>query len=525
MLRQIKLLTALETRNIFGLNVLLHTRDKSARWKAFGMALLYVLVAGLMCFYMGGLAYGYVLLGLGRIVPAYLMVISSLVVFFFGIFKAGGSIFSLRGLDTLCALPVRESAIVIGRFIRMYLEDLALSLAVLLPGLGVYAYLIRPGILFYPLALLAALFTPLIPLALATLVGAVIIALTARMKHKSLMVAALSVLATAAILGVTTSLTGMAGEITAEMIRDLSEVVLGLLGRLYPPALWMGTALTDVELLPALLWMGASLGCFALVVIPVSARFQAICRRLAVNSARHDYRLTAQKGSSLSAALVRKELRRYFASPIYVTNTIISPVMALALAVALFFVDLNAIFPPELLSFDVKTMIPFVLSWPFCIMPVTAVSVSLEGKNLWIAQSLPLTTRDFLGGKLLFGLLLNLPCLLLSVVLSALALGIGGTEILWLLLFPTLLLLFFAVLGLFVNLHLPLLNWENETRVVKQSASAMVVCFTGMALPVLCGLAVVLFPFPWVRPALCGLLLLLTLGFWQGACSFDLKRL
>ncbi|MDE6108565.1 MAG: hypothetical protein K2F83_07875, partial [Oscillospiraceae bacterium] len=165
MLRQIKLLTALETRNLFGLNVLLHTRDKSARWKAFGMALLYVLVAALMCFYVGGLAYGYILLGLAQIVPAYLMVISALVVLFFGILKAGGAIFSLRGLDTLCALPVHESAIVMGRFIRMYAEELALSLMVLLPGLGVYAYLLRPGVLFYPLALLAALFTPLIPLA------------------------------------------------------------------------------------------------------------------------------------------------------------------------------------------------------------------------------------------------------------------------------------------------------------------------------------------------------------------------
>ena len=41
----------------------------------------------------------------------------------------------------------------------MYLEDLALSLAVFLPGFGVYAFLVRPGVLFYPLALLAALGT------------------------------------------------------------------------------------------------------------------------------------------------------------------------------------------------------------------------------------------------------------------------------------------------------------------------------------------------------------------------------
>ena len=88
----------------------------------------------------------------------------------------------------------------VGRFARMYLEDLALSLAVFLPGFGVYAFLVRPGVLFYPLALLAALGTPLIPLTLATLVGAVITGLTARMKHKSLGVAALSLLAAGGIM-------------------------------------------------------------------------------------------------------------------------------------------------------------------------------------------------------------------------------------------------------------------------------------------------------------------------------------
>lgn len=524
MLRQIKLLAGLELRNLFGLNVLRHTHDKSARWKAMAMALLYLLVAAVLCFYVGGLAWGLTTLGLGEIVPAYLMVISSLVIFSFGVLKAGSTLFSLRGLDSLFSLPLRENTIVVGRFLRMYLEDLALSLAVFLPGLAVYAYLIRPGILFYPLALLAVLGTPLIPLTLATLIGAVIAALTARMKHKSLAVAALSMLAAMAILFFSFSLASVE-DLDLNALRDFSAAALTVMGRVYPPALWMGSALAHGELLPALLWLGVSLGLFVLMVLLVSARFQAICRRLAVNSAKHDYRLTAQKGSSLTGALCKKELRRYFASAGYVTNTIVGPIMGLGLAAALFFVDLETMFPPALLPFDVRTMIPFVLAWPFCIMPTTACSISLEGKSLWIAQSLPFSTRDFLTGKLLLCLLLNLPFLLLSWGLSALALGVGAEEALWLLLFPALLLVLVSVAGLFINLCFPQLSWENETRVVKQSAASMISCFSGMALPILCGLAVFRFPAPWVRPALCGLLLLLTLILWQVVCRYDLKKL
>lgn len=525
MLRQIKLMAALETRNLFGLNVLRHTKDKGARWKALGMAILWILLIALLCLYVGGFSYGLVLLGLANVVPAYLMAISALVLFAFDMFKTGGVIFSRSGLDTLCALPLRESAIVVGRFFYMYVEDLAVTLVVLLPGLGVYTWLCHPGALFYPLVLLCALISPLIPLALATLLGAFITALTARMKHKSIVTALLSILLTVAILAGVSSLAGVEGEVTPDMLRDLSGLLLGLLGKIYPPALWMGAALTEGRMGPALLWTAVSLGVFLLMAALVSARFQSICRRLAVNSARHDYRLTAQKGSALPISLCKKELRRYLASAIYVTNTIVGPIMGFGLAVALFFVDLDALLPPDMLSLDLRALVPFVLACPFCIMPTTAASVSLEGKNLWIAQSLPLSTKSVLDAKLLLNLLLALPFFLGAVLLSALALKPSPVELLWLLLLPGLLILFSGVLGLFVNLHFPLLSWENETRAVKQSASAMVTCLVGMLLPILCAVGVVLLPEAWIRPALCGLLALLSLLLYRSVCSFDLKRL
>ena len=525
MFRQIKLMAALETKNLFGLNVLRHTRDKGARRKALGMALLWIFLAALLCLYVGGFSYGLVLLGLADAVPAYLTAVSALVLFAFDMLKTGGVIFSPNGLDTLYALPLRQEAIVIGRFFRMYVEDLAVTAAMLLPGLGVYAWLTCPGALFYPLAFLCVLLAPLIPLALATLLGALITALTARMKHRSIVTALLSLLLAAVVFFAISSLAEVEGDITPELLRDLSGLVLGLLGRIYPPAIWIGTALTRGKLAPALLWAAVSLGAFLLVTALVSARFQAICRRLAANSARHDYRLTAQKGSSVLISLCKKELRRYFASAIYVTNTIVGPIMGLGLGVALLFVDLDALFPPNTLPLDLRALIPFVLAWPFCLMPTTAASVSMEGKGLWIVQSLPLSTKTVLDAKLLLNLLLDLPFFLGAVLLTALALRPSPMELLWLALFPGLLILFSCVLGLFANLHLPLMNWENETRVVKQSASTMVACFAGMLLPILCAAAAALLPGPGIRAALCPLLALCSLLLYRSACTFDLKRL
>ena len=55
-------------------------------------------------------------------------------------------------------------------------------------------------------------------------------------------------------------------------------------------------------------------------------------------------------------------------------------------------------------------------------------------------------------------------------------------------------ILFSCVYGLFINLHFPILNWESEVTVVKQSASAVLGGMGDFFLSVLCTLAAFLIP-------------------------------
>ena len=86
MLTQIKSLARLELCNIYNLNVFRFTKDKKAKRKSIAMLILWCFLLSILCFYIGGLVYGLILLGLSDIVPAYLFTISSLLIFFFGIF-------------------------------------------------------------------------------------------------------------------------------------------------------------------------------------------------------------------------------------------------------------------------------------------------------------------------------------------------------------------------------------------------------------------------------------------------------
>ncbi len=118
-------------------------------------------------------------------------------------------------------------------------------------------------------------------------------------------------------------------------------------------------------------------------------------------------------------------------------------------------------------------------------MTVTATSISMEGKNWWILKSLPLTAKSILDAKILMNLLLFLPFYILSELFTFLALRPGIVGFIWLLLIPAELILFSCVYGIVVNLHFPVLEWENEVSVVKQSVSAMLGGMGGFILAIL----------------------------------------
>ena len=105
---------------------------------------------------------------------------------------------------------------------------------------------------------------------------------------------------------------------------------------------------------------------------------------------------------------------------------------------------------------------------------VTAPSVSLEGKNLWLIQSLPVSGWQVLKSKLKLHLLITaIPAFLCTLILSVTLKGDPVTTLV-LLVFSVLFVLLCAALGLMINLKLPNLNWTNETVAVKQSASVIV---------------------------------------------------
>ena len=105
---------------------------------------------------------------------------------------------------------------------------------------------------------------------------------------------------------------------------------------------------------------------------------------------------------------------------------------------------------------------------------MAAPSVSLEGRNLWLAQSLPILPWQALRAKLSVQLALTgIPALFCCVCLQIVC-PASPVERVLLMLVPLLYVLLSALFGLFLGVKMPNLTWTNELVPIKQSASVMI---------------------------------------------------
>lgn len=495
MSNQLKALIKVELCNLYGWNVFRHLKDKKEKNKKRTMFLVWMIVIAVACLYMGTLAFGLSMLGMPELIPAYLILFATMIILFFGIFKAGSVIFAKNGYDILCAMPIKKSHIIISRFVRMYVENLGLTCVVVLPGIVVFIWMTSPGILFYLLSVVCILFVPFIPVTIATLIGALITAISSRMKHKQLVGAALSIASCLAIFWFSSKMSEMEGEVSVEQLKDLSQTVYGLFEKIYAPAVWMGDAILQRRILPLLICMIVSVSVFLLMVFFIGQNFTKIFSRLFGTFAKHEYKITEMKHSSVLSALVKKEAKRYFSSSIYLTNTIMGMVMGVVASVALFFPDLEKVMASFPGTIEIVDVFPFLVGALFSMLPTTAASISLEGKNWWIVQTLPLRTKDVLNAKVMLNLMLICPFYVVSVIIQTIALQPNISQLFGIIIIPVCVVVFNVVFGLTLNLKFPSFNWENEVVVVKQSAPTVISSLLSVIVAILGIVLVFVIPF------------------------------
>lgn len=411
---------------------------------------------------------------------------STLAVFFTSIYKAQGSLFSSRDYDLLMSLPIKNSTILISKLINLLSLNWIFSAFILIPTSIIY--FIRAGNLswlYFFMVIIGVILVPLIPVILASIIAIIISYFASKFKYKNIIT----------ILGSIILLIGLTiGSFYMQDIIDIiavnSSSLMDMIGKLYPPAVYLTNALIDINFIELLKFVVMSLVPFAAFILLFSKSFKQINSRLGESYKRADYKMKSLKANSLLAALVNKEIKRYISIPIYVLNTFIGMIMILVASISTLFMDGETLAMYLDLPY-VQALFPLVIlaMMVFCIglSSTTSSSISLEGKNLWIIKSLPIRTKDIFLGKIILSLIITLPITILVNIIFFVGLKFSIYSLLWNTAISSIYCFVAASGGLLINLYFPKMEWTSVTSVVKQSASVMIsliVTMIAMAIPV-----------------------------------------
>lgn len=405
--------------------------------------------------------------------------------FFLTAFTAKSELFEAKDNELLLAMPIRPRLIFLSRMAVLMGTEYLISLIVMVPA-GI-AWFSAAGFNAVTLILycLASLLLPLCSAGLACLVGWLLARLTARARNKTLVTMVFSLL----FLAVYFVLYFNANAYLQKLLQNYQAFAGGMMGWGFL-FYWYGAGIAAAD---PLLLLGFAAVCLAVLALTVYALGRSFLKVTATGTAKRKKKSSAEqpqlRRSTLSAALLKKEFKRFTSSAIYMMNCGLGLILSVIAAVALLlnadairgFLQMFSFLTPTELALAASIVLSFLASMDI----VTAPSVSLEGKNLWILRTAPVPAGKILGAKLQLHLCLCAPTTLLLSVAAGIVLQSDLLGWLALVLVPQLFVLLAGVFGLMMNLLLPKLDWTNEAVPVKQSMSVLVTMLSTMIFVVL----------------------------------------
>ena len=444
-------------------------RGRQTKGKAVGYALLmlYCFCAFVFLFYssFSQLAEAFFPAGLGWLYFAMFAIMAFALMFIGSVFTAKSQLFEAKDNELLLSLPVRPRDILASRMVSLLLWNLLFGLMVAVPALLAWTQAARlPALGFVSFILLLPALA-CFSLAVTSLLAWALSLLGSRVRNKSLA----TIIGSVVFLGLYFAVIFRMNSYITQLAQNGAQIAKALSGAKL--LVWLGRAMAG-ESAPALVWsLLVTLAPFGLVSWLLGRSFtRIVTTKRGLPKVRYEEK--ALRTASADAALLRREFRRLGASPTYLLNSGLGVLLLLAAAVVLVIkrdVILDVLAQMPELASSLPVFLALAIGGMLGMTLFTPSSVSLEGKNLWILQSMPVSGAQVLRAKLRMADLLTLPAAVIASVCCACV-----TELSPLILLDSVLFARFAnALGLREGIVHAKLDCVNEAQAVKQSWAVM----------------------------------------------------
>ena len=467
------------------------SKASTAMYFALFILLVFGLLGGIFTFLSVKLCAPLITAGMDWLYFALMGLIAVLLGAFGSVFNTYAGLYLPKDNDLLLSMPIPVSALVGARLFGVYLMGLLYSAVVIVPAIIVYwviAGVTLPAVLG---GLLITLLISVFVLTISCVLGWIVAKISRKLKHKSL----ITVLISLVVIGAYYFVYFKAQSVIRDLLENAAVYGAQIKGAAYPVYLFGSVGAGDV--MASVIISAAVAVLFFLMWALLSRSFLQIATSTG-KAVHREYREVRSRQRSIDTALLSREFSHFTASPSYMLNcglgTFLMPLCAIAVLWkgSELFAVLDAIFA------ETPDSVPLLLGVVFCgfasMNLTTAPSISLEGKSLWLLQSLPVEPWRIFRAKIEMQLLLTSLPMLLCIVCTAAVYPLHPMQLLVLLLFEGSFVLLMALAGLFLGVKMPTLTWTNEIMPIKQGAPVMITLFGGFGYIVLLFVGFMLLP-------------------------------
>ena len=423
---------------------------------------------------------------------------------FMSFFYVLTSLYYGRDTSFLASLPVTSRTVFGTKLMEILLGETGIASLALLPAIILYGLHVQAGVGYYVSALLVALTSAMIPVAVVTLLATLIVKLTGGSRHRDAVMMIYSVLIMVVVLTVEFSVMGRVPEDAGmayfvQLMLD-RQMLMRQVAQTFPPSWWamqglMGNAGSLLG------YLACAMGAYGMVWLLMGGRYLSRTLSLTENTVRRRARKRGEiRPHRPLTTLFLREWREILRTPVYAYNCLTGCIIMPLMLVGMYFggreaADADSLSVMLVVVQGMLSQVPqaylflglvAVITFVCCINPAVDTAVSREGGRHMLSRMLPVSTRTQLQAKLLMGMTINLISALVGAVMFICMLPSFTPVIVLALLFSQVTNWGLSSFSLALDAARPKFHWRNEMQAIKQNgniALGMLISFLLLIVP------------------------------------------
>ena len=404
---------------------------------------------------------------------------------FGSVFNTYAGLYLAKDNELLLSMPIPVRDIIGARIMNVWIMGTLYTAVVMVPALIVHWIITKAALSVILCGLLMFVMTSIFVLVLTCLLGWAVAKISQKLKNKSI----ITVIVSLVFLGAYYLLSSRVQNMVTDLVAQATAIGESIKGAAYGLYTWGSVGAGDWT--ATAIFLAATALLFALTWLILSKSFIAIATA-GGTGARKVYKAKTVRQKTLFQSVLAKEMKRFTSNATYMLNCGLGIILIPALCVLMVIKrgdlpDIIALFSGSV-SGIAQVLFCSVLFMLTAMINIAAPSVSLEGKAVWILQSMPIPGKTILRAKMSLQLFLSAIPTLLAAVCGAIILpDLTAMETLLICLLPLAFTFFVSAFDTVLGVRMANLMWTNEVYPIKQGGAVTIGLFGGWGVAIAFG--------------------------------------